>query len=144
MAARVIGKLTALTVSQAKRRGYYGDGGGLFLQVSATGSKSWVFRFRDGGRLREMGLGPTHTITLAEARHKALECRKLRLEDEDPVEARHAIRAAGKLDAAKAITIRQCAEAYIGAHKAGGRKPKHAAKWPSQLTTEGNSTFTAW
>jgi Arm DNA-binding domain len=69
--ARVIGKLTALGVTQAKKRGYYSDGGGLFLQVSATGSKSWVFRFREASRLHEMGLGPTHTVTLAEARQKA-------------------------------------------------------------------------
>ena len=57
--ARTIGKLTALAADKAKRRGYYGDGGGLFLQVSASGSKSWVFRFKDAGKLREMGLGPT-------------------------------------------------------------------------------------
>ena len=59
--ARTIGKLTALAVDKAKRRGYYGDGGGLFLQVSASGSKSWVFRFKEAGKLREMGLGATHT-----------------------------------------------------------------------------------
>jgi len=67
---RTIGKLTALAIDKAKRRGYYGDGGGLFLQVSASGSKSWVFRFKDAGRLRGMGLGATHTIGLAEAREK--------------------------------------------------------------------------
>src|SRR6202023_60126 len=54
--ARAIGKLTALAVTQAKRRGYYGDGGGLFLQVSANGAKSWVFRFKEAGKLREVGL----------------------------------------------------------------------------------------
>src|SRR5579864_6738315 len=57
----------ARTIERTKRRGYYGDGGGLFLQVSARGSKSWVFRFKDNGKLREMGLGPTHTVTLAHA-----------------------------------------------------------------------------
>jgi Arm DNA-binding domain len=65
---RTLGKLTALDVTRAKVRGYYGDGGGLYLQVSAGGTKSWVFRYRAGGRLREMGLGPLHTISLAEAR----------------------------------------------------------------------------
>src|SRR5580704_10924070 len=103
--ARTIGKLTALGISQAKRRGYYGDGGGLFLQVSPSGSKSWVFRFKDAGKLREMGLGPTHTISLAEARQKTLDCRKARLEGHDPIEARRATRLATKLDAAKAMTF---------------------------------------
>ena len=66
--ARVIGKLTTVQVRQAKRRGLYGDGGGLFLQVSLNGTKSWVFRFKENGRLRVMGLGPIHTVSLVEAR----------------------------------------------------------------------------
>jgi integrase len=131
--ARTIGKLTALAISQAKRRGYYGDGGGLFLQVSAAGSKSWVFRFRDGGRLREMGLGPTHTVSLAEARQKALDSRKARLDGKDPIADRKAARSAAGLEAAKAMTFKDCAERYIAAHKAGWRNPKHAAQWPSTL-----------
>jgi hypothetical protein len=131
--ARTIGKLTALAVSQAKRRGYYGDGGGLFLQVSAGGAKSWVFRFKVDGKLREMGLGPTHTISLAEAREKALGCRKVRLDGRDPIDERKASRLAAKLDAAKAMTFKDCAERYIAAHKAGWRNPKHAAQWPSTL-----------
>lgn len=135
MVARVIGKLTALSVSQVKRRGYYGDGGGLFLQVSTSGSKSWVFRFREDGRLREMGLGPTHTVTLAEARQKALECRKLRLDGSDPIAIRHAKRVAARLDAAKVMTFRQCAEAYIDAHRAGWRNAKHVAQWSATLTS---------
>jgi integrase len=133
--ARTTEKLTALAVTQAKRRGYYGDGGGLFLQISATGSKSWVFRFKENGRLREMGLGPVHTVSLAEARQKALEGRKARLEGRDPIADRRALRAAAKLDAAKAMSFEACAERYIAAHKAGWKNPKHAAQWPSTLGT---------
>ena len=48
--------------------GYYPDGGGLYLQVSESGSKSWLFRFVLNGKERQMGLGPFHTVTLAEAR----------------------------------------------------------------------------
>jgi hypothetical protein len=119
--ARVIGKLTTIRVQQAKRRGLYGDGGGLFLQVSQGGAKSWVFRFKEVGRLRVMGLGPVHTVSLAEARDKARECRRLRLAGKDPIEERKLMRAAAKLDAAKAITFKECAEAYIAAHRAGWR-----------------------
>ncbi|HUI34863.1 MAG TPA: Arm DNA-binding domain-containing protein, partial [Stellaceae bacterium] len=117
--ARTIGKLTALAVTQAKRRGYYGDGGGLWLQVSASGSKSWVFRYRVGSKLYEMGLGPLHTIGLSDARQKAQECRRARLDGKDPIAARRAERMATKLDAAKAITFQDCAERYIAAHKPG-------------------------
>jgi integrase len=133
--ARTIGKLTALAVSQAKRRGYYGDGGGLFLQVSTGGAKSWVFRFKEAGKLREMGLGPLHTISLAEARQRAQECRKARLDGRDPIADRKASRLAAKLDAAKAMTFKACAERYIAAHKAGWRNAKHAAQWTATLNT---------
>jgi integrase len=130
----IIGKLTALAVERTKRRGYYGDGGGLFLQVSRLGSKSWVFRFKDAGRLREMGLGPTHTVSLAEAREKALACRKARLDAIDPIEARREKRAAAKLDTAKAMTFKACAERYIVTHRAGWKNDKHAAQWPATLS----------
>ena len=130
---RTIGKLTALAIDKAKRRGYYGDGGGLFLQVSASGSKSWVFRFKDAGRLREMGLGATHTVGLAEAREKARECRRLRLDGIDPIEARIVARAQARLAAATATAFKDCAERYIASHRAGWRSPTHAAQWPSTL-----------
>src|SRR5213082_1585520 len=86
--ARVVGKLTTIAVQRAKRRGLYGDGGGLFLQVSPAGTKSWIFRYKEAGKLRVMGLGALHTISLADAREKARECRKQRLEGKDPIEER--------------------------------------------------------
>jgi integrase len=141
--ARTIGKLTALAVIWAKRRGYYGDGGGLFLQVSPNGAKSWVFRFKEAGKLREMGLGPVHTIGLSDAREKARECRRLRLDGLDPIEVRKATRTQVKLDAAKAMTFKQCAERYIASHKAGWRNPKHAAQWPSTLAAYAYPAFGA-
>ena len=131
--ARTIGKLTALVVDKSKRRGYYGDGGGLFLQVSVSGSKSWVFRFKEAGKLHEMGLGATHTIGLAEARERARECRRLRLDGIDPIEARKVARAQARLAAAKAVTFKNCAERYIASHQAGWRSLAHAAQWPSTL-----------
>ncbi len=113
----------------------HGDGGGLYLQVTPSGARTWIFRFKLGGRAREMGLGPTHTVSLAEAREKARECRKLVLEGIDPIEARNAKRAEARLAAATAMTFEQCADRYIEAHKAGWKNPKHAAQWPSTLQT---------
>ncbi len=132
---RQIGKLSTVQVRQAKQRGLYGDGGGLFLQVSEGGTKSWVFRFKEAGRLRVMGLGPLHTISLAEARDKALACRKARLDGVDPIEERRAARAAVRLEAAKAVTFKEAAERYIEAQRGGWRNPKHAAQWPATLAT---------
>ena len=139
--AREINKLNALAVSRAKTRGYLSDGGGLYLQISPNGSKSWVFRFRDGPKLREMGLGSTHTLTLAEARDAALLCRKQRLAGLDPIAARQEARATARLEAAKALTFEKCAEAFIESHKAAWQNAKHAAQWGSTLKTYAYPVF---
>jgi integrase len=131
--ARVIGKLTTLSVRQQHRRGLFGDGGGLFLQVSERGAKSWIFRFKKDGRLRVMGLGPVHTVSLAEAREAARLCRKARLGGIDPIDARRVGRIEERIEAARAMSFAECAAAYIAAHRAGWRNPKHAAQWPSTL-----------
>jgi hypothetical protein len=75
-----------------------------------------------------MGLGSCETYTLAEARERARECRKLRDQSKDPIETRKASRAQARLDDAKAMTFQQCAERYIDSHRAGWRNPKHAAQ----------------
>ena len=138
---RVPGKLTNLSIARAKRRGYLSDGGGLYLQISNAGAKSWVFRFRDNGRLREMGLGPTRTKSLIEARADATSCRKLRLEGIDPIAERQQGRLRARLQAARAMTFKQCAEAYIDANKAGWKNAKHSAQWSSTLATYAYPVF---
>jgi integrase len=126
--------LTARRVQTEKRPGLYADGGGLYLQI-AGGSKSWIFRFQRGGRRRDMGLGPVELYSLAEARERALDARKQVAEGVDPIEARYAKRSSAAIDAAKAMTFRECAEVYISVHRAGWRNPKHAAQWPATLET---------
>lgn len=129
------GKLTALVVQRQKTPGMYGDGGGLWLQVTGNGAKSWIFRFTLRGRSREMGLGSANTFSLSEARDKALACRKLCAEGLDPIEVRDRQRQDAAIEAAKAVTFQDCATRYIDAHKAGWRNPKHAAQWTATLTT---------
>ena len=140
---RQVEKLSTLAVSRAKTRGYLGDGGGLYLQVTASGSKSWVFRFKDHGRLREMGLGSVHAIGLAEVRKRAAACRQMRLDGTDPIAVKKAGKLKAKLEAARAMTFQQCAEAYIEAHKAGWQNAKHAAQWSSTLKTYAYPVFGA-
>jgi hypothetical protein len=76
-------RLSTRTVEAKLKRGRYGDGGGLFLQVSKWETKSWVFRWERDGRERHMGLGPVNTLSPAEAREKARECRRLVLDGHD-------------------------------------------------------------
>lgn len=133
--AREINRLSQKAVANKRRPGYHADGGGLYLQVSPTGSKSWVFRFMLAGKAREMGLGPLHIVSLAEARTKAADCRKLLLARVDPIEARNAEAASKALDAARSITFAKCGEAYIKAHKAGWKNAKHVDQWTNTLET---------
>ena len=134
-----IEKLSAVRIARLKKPGLYADGGGLYLQVSGDGAehitKSWIFRFMISGRAREMGLGSFATFSLADAREKAAQCRKLQDEGIDPIEARKAQRAQQALEAAKSMTFKDCAEKYIRAHKMGWRNAKHAAQWDSTLKT---------
>ena len=132
---RVIGKLTALKVDKAKVPGMYGDGGGLYLRVTDDGAKNWVFRFMLNGRPRWMGMGPLHTVNLAKARERAGNCRLLRHDGVDPIEARRAEREKARLEAAKRKTFKECADAYIEENRAGWRNGKHAAQWQATLAT---------
>src|SRR5260370_23319152 len=94
-----------------------------------------------GGRLREMGLGPVTAISLAEALKRAAECRRLRHDGADPIEARRAHRDQRKLEAAKAMTFDTCAAAYIEAHKASWRNGKHREQWRNTLNSYASPVF---
>lgn len=132
---RQIGKLSALTVSRLKEPGLYADGAGLYLRIAPRGGKFWVFRFMLHRRAREMGLGALHTFSLAEARQRATECRKLLAEGKDPIAVRDAAQAEARLAAARGRSFRECAEGYIVAHKDGWRNAKHASQWENTLAT---------
>ena len=138
-----IGRLSALRVTREQRPGKHPDGGGLYLQVAPGGSKSWLYRFKVDGKDHWHGLGSLLAISLAEARERAADARRLRLNGGDPIAARRASRGAARLDAAKAMTFDQCAEAYIAAHRAGWRNPKHARQWTSTLGTYASPVFGA-
>ena len=126
-------KLTALQVKNVKTPGLINDGGGLYLRIAPGGSKSWVYRYRQNGRLRSHGLGSANTLSLAEARDKALSCRKMRLEGIDPIDAKKKRRIADRLAAAKAINFADCARQCIEMKRAGWKNAKHAAQWSATL-----------
>ncbi len=111
--ARGINRLSARAVATIAKRGRYADGGGLYLQVSAFDTKAWIFRYTLNGKSREMGLGSLRTVSLAEAREAARECRKLVRVGIDPIEQRKALRAQAAVDKATAKTFRFCAESFI-------------------------------
>jgi integrase len=138
-------KLSTLTIKNATKPGLYGDGHGLYLQVSVYGTKAWLFRFMRNGVARKMGLGALHTVSLAEARKRAAEARLAVHDGADPIDARAAGRQASRLETAKAITFKECAEAYIAANEAGWKNGKHRDQWVATFnpTYRGKRTFPA-
>src|SRR5690349_11315463 len=131
--AKSINKLSVLKIENLKTPGFYADGGGLYLQVSPAGTKSWVFRFKVGSRSRYMGLGSANAMSLAEARESASECRKLRLQGIDPIEHRKKERERARLDSAKTLTFDQCRDAYVAAHGPSWKNCKHRQQWINTL-----------
>jgi integrase len=131
--ARGYGKLKAKQVEQVSERGLYGDGGGLYLQVAQGGSKSWLFRFKTDGRSRWHGLGSARDVSLADARIRAADARRVRLNGGDPIEAKRAVKAAARVEAAKAITFGAAATRFVKANAPGWKNAKHTAQWTMTL-----------
>ncbi|WP_395020270.1 tyrosine-type recombinase/integrase [Dongia sp.] len=125
--------LTARKVETIRKAGMFADGNGLYLQVTATGAKSWIFRYALAGRRRDMGLGAVAVLPLAEAREKAIEAKKQVSAGIDPIDARRDAAADAEIAAAKATTFKQAAEAYQDAKRPGWKNAKHSDQWSSTL-----------
>ena len=132
---RTAKRLTTVKVNGLRKAGLFADGDGLYLQITPTGSKSWVFRYKSNGRARDMGLGPISAVNLAQAREKAAECRRQRSEGKDPLEARKAAVAGARAAEAQRTTFREAAEQLLAAHEAGWRNARHRQQWRNSLAT---------
>lgn len=106
--------------------GKHGDGRGLFLLVKPTGARSWVLRYQLNGRRRDLGLGAFPEVTLANAREKALDARRLIADGRDPLSERRKT---------KFLTFEDAASALIDSKRSGWKSDKHAAQWSSTLNT---------
>jgi integrase len=139
---RFVNRLSQAAVNNALK-GMHADGGGLYLHVNAKGAKSWIFRYMRDGRAREMGLGSLHTIGLKVARERAADRRRELLDGIDPLQVKQAKRHQAQLDAARAMTFKQCAQRYIMAHKATWKSPKSLAAWEGTLESDVYPAFGA-
>jgi integrase len=117
-----------------------GDGANLYLQatVGSDGSinRSWVFRYEFRQERHDLGLGPLHTIGLAEAREEAKRLRQQILARIDPLDARHKLEREhlrAKAERAKATTFKECAAAYLKVHADKWRNARHRAQWSATL-----------
>ena len=136
---RIAKELGPLDVKRLATAGLHPVGGvaGLMLQVSPTGTRSWLLRARVGSKRREIGLGAFPGVTLALAREKAQATRDEIAKGVDPVAERAAARqtVVQQQQQEKALnwTFRRCAEAYIKAKKPGWRNDKHGQQWTTTL-----------
>lgn len=123
--ATTIGKLTVRQV-ETLPDGFHSDGGNLYLRVKG-GSRAWVFRFKDKGRVREIGLGPTHIRKLKEARGLAEVMRKSQADGLDPGDI------LSKPVEPITMTFEECAQNLVEAKRAGWKNVKHAQQWINTL-----------
>ena len=133
--AKVTNKLTPQKIRALSEPGYYLDGAGLYLQISKTGSKSWVYQYTRNGKRREMGLGSLLALPPDAARRLADDARGVLASGADPLEKRKADTTAAALAANSVRTFAECAADYIAAHKAGWKNAKHKDQWTNTIKT---------
>jgi len=124
-------RLTHIFVQKAKAPGLYGDGLGLYLNVGATGGKSWILRYMIQGKARSMGLGGVVDVSLSLAREAAARHRAAIKQGTDPLEIKLANKA--KRQSAVTITFAEAAKQYIDTHKPGWKNAKHGDQWANTI-----------
>jgi integrase len=130
-----IQRLTVTEVERTRTPGRYCDGGGLYLNVTPAGTRSWEFRYTQLGRTRYLGLGSLNDVTLAEARESAREARIVHRAGRDPVEERKAAKAANR------ISFDECFKQFFEAKSVEFKNPKHRQQWQNTLATYANPVF---
>jgi len=135
--AKKAAELTALAVKTLNKPGLHFVGGvaGLALQVLPTGGRSWILRATVGERRRDMGLGGYPDVPLAAARDAARSARELIRSGIDPIGQAQKARSTLRANAAKAMTFREAAEAYMSGQAAAWKNAKHRGQWTSTLQT---------
>jgi integrase len=132
---RQFNKLNTRKIAAIRKAGRYGDGLNLWLEVSDSGNKSWIYRYMLNGRSRDMGLGPLHSVGLAEAREKAKDVRKSLLAGCDPLEERRAADELIRAHAARTLTFAACADLYLKEHLGALKNDKHRQQWRTSIET---------
>jgi len=132
-------KLSAIGVKKNTRKGKYSDGvNNLYLEIKASGSKSWIFRYTIYGKRKEMGLGAFPAIELKEAREVAAGLYKAIKADptHDPIIERKKAVAKAKLEQQEnQVTFKWCAEQFIESKAPEWNNKKSPQQWTNTLTT---------
>ena len=130
-----MGKLNALSAKTLSKPGRHRAGDGLYLNVSPSGSKSWVQRIVIHGRRRDIGLGPYSAVSLADAREIAHDNRSAVAQGRDPVAEKREARQAGLRSAPSIPTFAEAAALVIELRRPTWSNARHAAQWANTLAT---------
>ncbi len=91
---------TSIRNAKPKEKAYkLADERGLFLFITSKGNKLWRFKYRFLGKEKLLSIGAYPDVTLAKARAKRDDARKLLVDDIDPSENRKAIKASQTAEA---------------------------------------------
>jgi integrase len=101
-----------------------GDGGGLYLWVTPAGGRLWRWSYRFEGKEKLMSLGKYPDVSLAQARERHGEARRLFASGVDPMAQRKAEKTAEK--AAVENAFQNIAAQWL-AHWQDGKSPRHVA-----------------
>ena len=121
-----LNRLTSLAVQKLTEPGWHADGGGLYLEITASGRKRWALRITSRGKTRDFGLGPLHKVSLKDAREAAANYRSKIQQGLDPTEDK-------KPTMAAAPSLLACAHDVHRLRQAHQRNGKHVRQWMSQL-----------
>ena len=109
-----------------KPRARFADSGGLYLEVAATGSKRWFWKYRFDGKEKRLAIGSYPGVKLKDARSARDDARKLHQQGTDPAQQRQLDRATSRISAA--ITYEKVAREFHGI-KAKEWSEAHHTKW---------------
>jgi integrase len=123
-----------------KSRFMVGGANGLHLRIVGE-AKSWILRVTINGKRHDIGLGSYPGVTLATARKLANQYHDQIAQGIDPLAERRAKADATRTERLKAKSFRECAEAYIAAHKGEWKNDKHSKQWSATLETYAYPVF---
>nr|WP_070959814.1 site-specific integrase [Hyphomonas sp. Mor2] len=128
-----LNQLNARKVSSITKPGRHADGGGLYLNVRPSGSKSWLFLYRWQDRRPELGLGSYPTVSLLDARRRADEARSY-LSELPPRDPRN-IWKQEQLEREGQQPFGEFVEEFLQTILGDFKNAKHRQQWENTLTT---------
>ncbi|AZG13238.1 tyrosine-type recombinase/integrase [Cupriavidus pauculus] len=114
------------------------DGGGLYLELMASGAKKWRLKFRHQGKENRLTFGDYPAITLAVARERRSEAKAQLAEGADPATCRDTARREAQVRSSNVFEL--VANEWYETKKAGWSE-SHAARVRKQLDREVGPAF---